>query len=867
MTLESFEVKIKFEKSPDFQLFVFETTSIMEMKRVLNENLHQQVTCYSLYFNDFELKDFSLLNEIPSFMESKEKILNFKSKPYNGLEQRIHVNKLREITSIFKPNGLGIDQTCSLVAAVDPCIGGAEVDRSKIECYLDICLSSWNPVPFSRKLKGDIYYYRIITLEKKTLEITGCSKGFFVNKSTAFNFNPTCSGQVFPTLYELMSHYSLGFKQNYDVIVAQLKGVHPYEYLMTVSKTLPWQVKSDLKSHTGRSLDEAFNSLEQAETISCRDWNDDIQSAKELPRESGQERVERDQALFRAHSDFIDAAIKGVELIVDKCIPPINPMEEELSQMYVHNNMFFSEGYDNKQIEQYGGKDASHVAISKDIDGIKLVESFGFDDIHTLGTVMIDYRGHRIVVQSIVPGILKNAASQESSVLYGSVDGGNEILSDNSFDEISSKLANMLFLKKHSLCDQGNAEHKLNTSVETKWVNGSDSRKYCLDLYRAFPVDATFLEMCQAESTTNPYPHEMVLLRTELLELFFDHKYRLALKEHDGKYKSDEIPKFDSESFRNSMRYNPDVFTKCKLGGSSEEIEADKNHVREVSGFIDVVISQMIVEMVKYPSSVPIETKGLTRLFHSRGVNMRYLGKVLSLSEKIDNSNGHFQLLLKEEIVSRCVKRIIRDVLIDCTIEHVGDVISNILNGLFAITKKGHKVKGKEHPSSLKSNIIKMAKSRFRYDLSSDGEWNCFTKTLLRSICLKVGIQIESRDYKLNDPDFTANDILNIYPIVKDTCPLSLFASEAHEHGKLSIGQDKKDVGFDLIRESISIFEQVCGPVHAETGKAYSNLALLYFNEKEVEKALDVQRRALICTERTRGVDDPETLKQYVRLS
>lgn len=47
------------------------------------------------------------------------------------------------------------------------------------------------------------------------------------------------------------------------------------------------------------------------------------------------------------------------------------------------------------------------------------------EGLHTLGTAVVDYRGIRIIAQTIVPGILEK--NQEQSVVYGSNDYGKTV--------------------------------------------------------------------------------------------------------------------------------------------------------------------------------------------------------------------------------------------------------------------------------------------------------------------------------------------------------------------------------------------------------------------------------------------------------
>jgi hypothetical protein len=47
------------------------------------------------------------------------------------------------------------------------------------------------------------------------------------------------------------------------------------------------------------------------------------------------------------------------------------------------------------------------------------------------------------------------------------------------------------------------------------------------------PMDANFVDL--ADDVECPYPHKLTLLRHELIELFYDHKYRAYLKDLSDK--------------------------------------------------------------------------------------------------------------------------------------------------------------------------------------------------------------------------------------------------------------------------------------------------------------------------------------------
>ena len=164
----------------------------------------------------------------------------------------------------------------------------------------------------------------------------------------------------------------------------------------------------------------------------------------------------------------------------------------------------------------------------------------------------------------------------------------------------------------------------------------------------------------------------------------------------------------------------------------------------------------------------------------------------------------------------------------------------------------------------LKADIEAQIEARYRYTLPDD--WQSALKPLqvLREISLKQGLQLCAREYvfskdkafrgdespattssgdqmtngvhaeskrrkkKSGDSPitngscpvahttFTPEDIVNIAPIVKDAAPRSALAEEALEAGRISLAQSQKQLGQELVLESLSLHEQIYGILHPE---------------------------------------------------
>jgi len=113
---------------------------------------------------------------------------------------------------------------------------------------------------------------------------------------------------------------------------------------------------------------------------------------------------------------------------------------------------------------------------------------------------------------------------------------------------------------------------------------------------------------------------------------------------------------------------------------------------------------------------------------------------------------------------------------------------------------------------------------------------------------------------------FSPDDIVNMVPVIKDACPKSALAEEALEAGRMSVAQDQREIGQELLLESLTLHEQVYGVVHPEVARVYHQLALLYSNLEEKNAAVELAHKAVIISERTLGVDSSETIMSYLNL-
>ena len=80
----------------------------------------------------------------------------------------------------------------------------------------------------------------------------------------------------------------------------------------------------------------------------------------------------------QVHSDFVAAAARGAQAVIDGNVMAINPGEESRMQMFIWNNIFFSLGFDVRDhYKELGGDAAAYIAPKNDLQ-VRPVMTFLF---------------------------------------------------------------------------------------------------------------------------------------------------------------------------------------------------------------------------------------------------------------------------------------------------------------------------------------------------------------------------------------------------------------------------------------------------------------------------------------------------------
>lgn len=590
-----------------------------------------------------------------------------------------------------------------------------------------ISVSPWNPPPYHLRQKGHLLYLLVTTNEGEQYQITAHVSGFYVNKSTNMKFDPFPRGSpkayhahsLLNLLDDMSPSFSTSFKKLQDV--NNTKEPLATFQITNATPASPWIVPNQASSLVAHQADitrtqESYliTGIENTETL--RDWNEEFQSTRELPKETVQDRVFRERLTSKLFADYNEAAARGAVLVARGEVAPLNPTEGPDAQIYVYNNVFFSFGADGVgTFANEGGDEAARVATGKDVMGVRIVNQMDIDGLFTPGTVVVDYLGKRIVGQSIVPGIFKQRDPGENQIDYGAVDGKDIVAADERFVPVFEKLSKHLKVKKHPVWDKNSKRFDLEGSVETKGLLGTDGRKYVLDLYRITPLDISWMEefgtaIGSPEKTNGAvqgaYPHRMTVLRPELVEAYWKSKMREWVNVELEKRKQTKVPATEpakeiegsvtespakdeaekmveekavaeakDESSESSkladvdqqridignfhFALNPDAFSAQEPQTEEEKDEwaKDEQEVRLACEFLrETILPELISDLKEGDVGFPMDGQSLSRLLHKRGINMRYLGKFATLAE--GKRLESLRTLSIQEMVSRAFKHV-----------------------------------------------------------------------------------------------------------------------------------------------------------------------------------------------------------------
>uniref|UniRef100_A0A0E0EAH5 Clu domain-containing protein n=1 Tax=Oryza meridionalis TaxID=40149 RepID=A0A0E0EAH5_9ORYZ len=257
----------------------------------------------------------------------------------------------------------------------------------------------------------------------------------------------------------------------------------------------------------------------------------------------------------------------------------------------------------------------------------------------------------------------------------------------------------------------------------------------------------------------------------------------------------------------------------------------------------------------------PVDGRTLTDFMHTRGLQMRSLGQVVKLSEKL----SHVQSLCVHEMIVRAFKHIVRSAIAATSdMRQLALAIAAALNLLLGVPEPEIFTSSHGVRPLVWKWLVAFLKKRYEFELTEQHYHDVRKYALLRGLCHKVGIELAPRDFVMDSAfPFQKQDIISLVPVHKQVACSSADGRQLLESSKTALDKGKLEDAVNYGTKALAKLITVCGPYHRMTAGAYSLLAVVLYHTGDFNQATIYQQKALDINERELGLDHPDTMKSY----
>lgn len=610
-------------------------------------------------------------------------------------------------------------------------------DTSAHRFFNSLALSRFSPANGFMKVQDDLFYLDVVTKEDKYLCLTVNKRGLFLNDSTPTTFSPKAVSQPFTSLFDLLSDLSPSFKTDLDSLVRfDSQDSHdglinspqiissPNDDHRTFAEPSPttlWLCSlSQLRDH--------FSEYKHGTNLKLyRDWNEEFQSYRGLVVQDNMQQLQKTKILRKVYRDFSKSAQEISRAIVNSNFTPVNQTDNKVEECYVFNNFFitFAEDRLDWETPRLETTPSTYANVNSDLRNLQQIYGLDLPGVNVINTCAVDYVGLRLVVQTMITGILH--FDQKTWNCYGSIDDGKTFNDNQEFSPMFEELCKNFKLKTNCVFkDAAGKEFTIHGSPEVKGIKAGDGRKYIMDLMKLSPRDLNY---------PKPKEEEGCLVRPELIRNYFfinsiEEMYGKngeAAKEEakeaiqnghaeaitDAKDLSSDPQPDPSQPQPDQSQPQPDQpqtdkmqIEEAQLTPTATPPKDDKkpkleffnpniasmieneddglksqetDHLKSLATFItDNAIPFFKNELGANPTSVPIDMDSLIELMHKYGINVRYLGLICS---QFDHpSDRFFRLLFEKAILIRSLRKYFRKIALQMSPNELIQVIAHVLN-------------------------------------------------------------------------------------------------------------------------------------------------------------------------------------------
>ena len=774
------------------------------------------------------------------------------------------------------------------------------VVKFSFESHIGIIWSGYNPPPRQRKLQGDLGYIDITMKSGYTppsIQVTCTPGGFYVNQTKHAVFNPVPASKPChsETLLGLILQVWPKYKEKVFDLLRLRVSLHPFETGSTILLLMPtgMDYPANGSSSCGGAKFSEHSPAVAEHLAPVRQWNQVTQEVLSLPDDDFQQQYQKQKQCSRAHTEYIDFATRSAMNCADGQVLPLstNGGDTADSLVYVVSDTFISQALDNKLLKD-PPKGLARVMAKQDLHGISALRECK-SDLRTVSTVVLDYKGKRILCQALIPGILLHQT--DGQVAAPQQQGWDDSLDAYIVnDDVQIKLqhlAKQLHCAPHTMINPDGSKVIIHINTEIKIMKSSDGDCYLLECGKTLPRDLNW----RGKSTTGETSHEpLAFIRQQCLQDYVKSKrnpeevaeveklYQLTIKQgtHPVQAYVEREQRLRELDVNSNISFNCDLFTYCQGMVSGDDDETIKQHTEQLEDlalFLKAKIPPLVKRLQIGEITDPAE---ITSFLHDQGVNMRYLGEIAKQLPSWAIGAKNITII---EMVSRIIKHKIRAVMSEAE-NTTGDLLTPLvcyLNKLLGgegsnlgmsksqvSKKKKKKNKPTIHEESDKESdwIEREVLKRFDYNLPQGWINGINRFILLRSICYKTGLCIAQReiDFSSSEP-ITLTDLVDIlptvsYPEIRFSIVEGMSHSIVHEESTL-VGR-KLHQGLDYVN-------QIVGTICKESAFCYQAIAdyITGLALPELDHAIQHQFKSLLIARRLYGPAHGALIPQYQKMS
>ncbi|KAI3455290.1 hypothetical protein Pfo_030825 [Paulownia fortunei] len=631
-----------------------------------------------------------------------------------------------------------------------------------------------------------------------------------------------------------------------------------------------------------------------------RPWATDFAILASLPCKTEEERVVRDRKAFLVHNLFLDVsvfkAVSSIQKVIDSAakatsnFPPGSVVHEShIGDLSVTVKRDEADASLKKELKIIGSKTINEspkeVSQRNLLKGVTADESVVVHDTSSLGVVVVRHCGYTATVK-VVGDVKRGRSLLQDIDIEDQPDGGANALNINSLRVMLHEPCAESSVKgqtlQSDLTDVGTSRCLVQKVIKESLTKLEDNPAIAESCIR-WELGSCWVQHLQKQETpadNNSGSHkndnkvEPVVkgLGKQFKMLKKREKKIPTASEKDEEYiagssslnmENNKGERKICESNCELLKYVPEeAFLRLKETGVGLHTKSADELVKMAHEYYDdVALPKLVTDFASLELS-PVDGRTLTDFMHLRGLQMRSLGHVVELADKLP----HIQSLCIHEMVTRAFKHVLRAVIASVgSMDIMSTAIATTLNFLLGSCNV------KNNDSS--DQILKLQwlraflEKRFGWRLKD--EFQHLRKiAILRGLCHKVGLELVPKDYDLeSSTPFTKSDIISIVPVCKHVGCSSADGRTLLESSKIALDKGKLEDAVNYGTKALVKMIAVCGPYHRTTASAYSLLAVVLYHTGDFNQATIYQQKALDINERELGLDHPDTMKSYGDLS